>query len=403
MRKSAGKFGLRIILGLLVVGLIGSVSVSELAQPQKPIVIGGSLPLTGIYSETAKWIEKGYRYWAEVTNIKGGLLGRPVELLIYDDTSSVEKAVTLLEKAITVDKVDLLLGGYPGTAAAAQMAIAEKYKMVYISMGGHMPSFTKGYKYSFSATPLMGQWWAEGFGQWLESLPPEKRPKSAALITMNNIIGKSCRESIISWMEKLGIPIVVDEFYDLPLASADALVLKAKQSGAELFFAGGFFDDGVLTIRAMKALNYSPKLLFQGVGSLIPAWVEQLGDDGNYVFSGTAIHHSLPYPEIKGLNEVCKERYDVPYCPDYFLFGYSWVQTLERGVEGAGSLDQDAIRDYLRTHWIDILSGKYTFDEKGLPKPYSFATEVLNGKSELVWPPEIATAEPQFFVPWDER
>jgi branched-chain amino acid transport system substrate-binding protein len=83
----------------------------------KPIVIGGSLPLTGKYADTAKWIERGMEFWADEVNAKGGVLGRKVAFKIYDDESSAGKAVTFAEKAITVDKVDLLFGGYPGTAA----------------------------------------------------------------------------------------------------------------------------------------------------------------------------------------------------------------------------------------------------------------------------------------------
>ena len=92
------------------------------AGAEKPILIGGSLPLTGQFAETAKWIEKGMNFWADEVNAKGGLLGRKVEFKIYDDESNAGKAVTFAEKAITVDKVDLLFGGYPGTAARAVIA-----------------------------------------------------------------------------------------------------------------------------------------------------------------------------------------------------------------------------------------------------------------------------------------
>src|SRR5512135_3403273 len=71
---------------------------------EKPIVIGGSLPLTGTFSATGKWVERGYQFWADEVKGKGGILGRPVKLLIYDDKSDAKEAVNLAEKAITVDK-----------------------------------------------------------------------------------------------------------------------------------------------------------------------------------------------------------------------------------------------------------------------------------------------------------
>ena len=280
----------------------------------KPIVIGGSLPLTGKFAETAKWIEKGIKFWAEEINAKSGVLGRKVVFKIYDDESSAGKAVTFAEKAITVDKVDLLFGGYPGTAARAVMPLAEKHKFVYVSMGGHMKSFQQGYTYSFGGPPLMGEWWYEGFYQWLKSLPVVQRPKRAAIYTMNNPIGTSLMDSIERMSEDLGIKLVINEKYNLPLPDATPLIVKAKQMNCDLLFSNGFFADGVMTIRAAKALNYNPKAIVQGVGSIIPAWVKELGEDGDYVFSGTALHYKLAYPGNDKLNAYVKKKYNRNDC-----------------------------------------------------------------------------------------
>ncbi|MCX7634263.1 MAG: ABC transporter substrate-binding protein, partial [Syntrophales bacterium] len=100
-----GRRGYRIGLWLYLVCCLAIVLPQGVSGAAKPIVIGGSLPLTGEFAETGQWIERGMRYWAEEINAKGGLLGRPVEFKIYDDQSNVGKAVTFAEKAITVDKV----------------------------------------------------------------------------------------------------------------------------------------------------------------------------------------------------------------------------------------------------------------------------------------------------------
>jgi branched-chain amino acid transport system substrate-binding protein len=387
---------LGISTGLLISSTLGP---RVFGLQQTPIKIGGTLPLTGVFSATGIWVERSYRYWAQEINSRGGLLGRPVELLIYDDASSVDKAISLLERAITVDKVNLLAGGYPGTAAAAQMAIAEKYKMVYVSMGGHMKSFLQGFKYSFGAPPLMGEWWYLGVFDWMATLLPGDRPHKAAAATVNNLVGMAVRDSMYEGLKRLGIQLVMDELYDLPLPSADPFVAKAKALGADMFISNSFFDDGVLTIRSMRAQGYNPKIILQGVGTLIPEWATQLGKDGDYIFSGTAMHHKLPFPGVKEVGEAAKRLYNVPVPPQYFLFGYAWLQALQRGVEGAGSLDQDAIANYLRTHVIETIAGRLTFDEKGLPPPYNFATQVLKGEAELIWPPAVATASPVYPKP----
>jgi branched-chain amino acid transport system substrate-binding protein len=356
-----------------------------------------------VYAENCAWIKRGYELWAEDINAAGGLLGRPVELIIYDNEAKIDKSIALLEKAITVDKVDLLLGNYGAYLIAAEVPLVEKYKMTYISMGGNMVSFSQGYKYFLSATPLMGEWWAEAFGEFLESLPKGDRPTGAAILTMNMETGFGIRASILGWLGKLAIPILVDEYYDLPLASADSLVAKCRASGADVVFANGLAPDGILTVRAMKAQGYNPKFFFQSVGCVVPAWVAELGKEGDWVFSGTVMHSSLPYPDIQRLKQIAKEKYDLPYAPTYFLFGYSWMQTLQRGVEGAGSLNHDDIVGYLKTHEIEVMGGKFTLDERGLPEPYGYCTQVQNGVVQLVWPPDIATAEAVYpKPPWGE-
>lgn len=364
-----------------------------------PIKIGGSLPLTGAYADTSLWVERGYRYWAEQVNASDGLLGRPVELIIYDDASQVDRGISLLERAITVDRVDLLLGGYPGTTAAAQMAVAERYRKVYVSMGGHMASFQRGFRYSFGAPPLMGEWWYEGAFQWLESMDPAERPKRAAAITANNAVGMAVRGGLADGLARSNIELVMDELYDLPLASAEPLVQRAKALDADMFIANGFFGDGVQTIRAMRALDYNPKLILQGIGSLIPEWVQELGEDGNYVVSGTALHDKLPFKGVEELNQVARERWGLRNAPEYFLFGYAWMQALQQGVEGAGSLNQDAIAQYLRTEGIDGIAGRMVFDERGLPPAFSYTTQVINGQVELIWPLHVRTHEPVYPKP----
>src|SRR4051794_11429966 len=75
-----------------------------------PIVVGISLPLTGDFSEPGKGVQQGYEAWAKITNDKGGLLGRKIELKILDDQSNADRVVSDYEQLIGSDKVDLVVG-----------------------------------------------------------------------------------------------------------------------------------------------------------------------------------------------------------------------------------------------------------------------------------------------------
>ncbi len=373
-----------------------SVVFGQTAKPSTPvgdpIKIGGSLPLTGLASEQAKWVKAGYEYWADDTNMRGGLLGRPVKLIMYDDESSADKAVTYYERAITVDKVDLVFGGYPGTANVALMPLVEKYKMVFVGQGGHMKSFQQGFTYSFGSPPLMGEWSYLSVAGLLDDLIPKKDwPKSASLLTMNNVIGLGARPNMIKAFEERGVKTVVNETYNLPLSDATPLVSKAKGMGAEILACMSFFDDGVMITRAAKALNYNPKLYMHQLASRIPAWMKELGPDGDNILGNSYWAPGLPYPGNERIYQGARERLGMPVPPDYFGQGFCWMYTLEIAVKGAGTLDNTKIRDYLRSRPFDLPYGKaIKFDSRGLPPAFALTVQTVKGVNKLILPKESA-------------
>ena len=381
-----------LIVFFSTVALFLNVSSKAIAQPIK---IGGSLSLTGIWSESGKYVKEGYDLWLEGINKRGGLLGRPVQMILYDDESIAEKAVSYYERAITVDKVDLVFGGYPGTANVALMPLVEKYGKVFIGMGGHMKSFEQGFTYSFASPPLMSDWAYLGLGGILDTLVPKAEwPKTIAVLTMNSVVGLSARGNIIRAMEERGIKVVVDEMYNLPLSDAAPLVSKAKGKGAEFLCSLSVFDDGIMIMRAARAMHYNPKLISQLTATLTPAWAKELGEDGNNVTNTTFWHYRLPFPGNEEIREGAKRRLGMPVAPQNFGAAYSWMKTLELAVQGTGTLDDRQIRDYLRSHKFDLPYGNgITFDKRGLPLPFCFGGQIRGGRHELVWPKEIATTK----------
>jgi branched-chain amino acid transport system substrate-binding protein len=358
----------------------------------EPIKIGGAMSLTGIYAETAKWVKAGYDYWLEDVNKRGGLLGRPVKMTIYDDEGSTDRAVTYYERAITVDKVDLVFGGYPGMSNVALMPLMEKYGKVFVGMGGHLKSFEQGFTYSFASPPLMSEWAYMSFVNPVDDLIPKSEwPKSLALLTSNNVMGLSARGPIIKSMEERGIKVVVDETFNAPLSDAGPLVSRAKARGAEILCCLCFFDDAIMIMRAAKATNYKPKAIMQQLASRVPAWMKELGEDGNNVLGNTYWAPGLPYPGNDKIIQGAKEKFGLPSPPDFFGQAYIWMYTLEQGVRGAGTLDNKRIRDYLRSRPFDLPYAKAVkFDARGLPAPFAYTVQTTGGQNKLVWPKELA-------------
>jgi branched-chain amino acid transport system substrate-binding protein len=258
-----------------------------------------------------------------------------------------------------------------------------------------MKSFEQGFTYSFASPPLMSDWVYLSFGGVLDDLIPKPEwPKSIALLTSNNVMGLAARGNIIKAMEERGVKVVVDETYNLPLSDATPLVNRAKGRGAEILCCLSFFDDAVMIMRAAKNINYNPKLIFQQLASIVPAWMTELGEDGNNVVNSAFWHARLPFPGNSEINEGARTRLGIPAGPLFFGFGYCWMKTLEVAVQGAGTLDQKKVRDYLRSNKLDLPYGKgITFDSRGLPTSFCYGVQTTGGKVELVWPKSIATTK----------
>jgi branched-chain amino acid transport system substrate-binding protein len=111
------------------------------------------------------------------------------------------------------------------------------------------------------------------------------------------------------------------------------------------------------------------------------------------VVSGTAIHHKLPFPGIAELNQAARERFNLPHAPLYFLFGYCWAQVLQQAVEATKSLSHAVLVRYMREGTFKTIAGEMKFDERGLPAPYEYTTQVINGAVELIWPPGRRSAQ----------
>ncbi len=356
---------------------------------ERPVVVGASLALSGGFADTAKEIRAGYELWAEDVNSRGGLLGRKVELKIYDDEGKPDKAAQLLERLITVDRVDLILGGYPGTTVAAQAPIAEKYKYVYIGMGAHSPSFEQGYQYFFGGPPLLGSWYPLGFLELVRAIrqgtAEGPQLNTVALLFMNNIIGQDARKGTLDFITK-NMPdfkVVVDELYDSPLANADPLIARAKQAQADVVMLGGNPAENALMLRSLRVQGYQPKAVWVYIGPHSLPWVKEVGELGELVFTGFT--GDAFTPKAKAADQMYRSKYGQPI-DLYILAGYNYGYVLEAGVNGAKSLDNTKIRDWLKANEVDTPLGKLRFDQRGLPQPISVAYQIQNGQVVAVWP-----------------
>src|SRR5881296_2585534 len=194
------------------------------AAAQGPIRIGASLSLTGTYAKLGKNQHEGYKLCERDLNAKGGLLGRKVEFVVYDDQSAPPTAVRLYEKLITEDKVDGVMGPYSSPVTEAAANVTEKYKKVMVSpLAATTSIFRKGRKYLFMVISP-----AEGYLEGLVDIAAKRGLKTVAVVNEDTLFSKAAAAGAVELAKKRGLQVVYQEAYPKGNTDFSALLTKVK-------------------------------------------------------------------------------------------------------------------------------------------------------------------------------
>src|SRR5216110_3628559 len=232
------------------------------AQAQGPVRIGASLSLTGTYAKLGKNQHEGYKLCEKDLNAKGGLLGRKVQLVVYDDQSTPATAVRLYEKLITEDRVDGVMGPYSSPVTEASVNVTEKYKKVMVApLAATTSIFKKGRKYIFMVISP-----AEVYLEGLVDMAAKRGLKTVAVVNEDTLFSKAAADGAVDIAKKKGMQVVFTEAYPKGNTDFSALLTKVKAANPDVLAAATYFDDAVALTRQMKELNVNPKMYGVTVG-----------------------------------------------------------------------------------------------------------------------------------------
>ena len=379
------------VLAALVLGLLGLWPSLATAQAVK---LGAVVPLTGRYGPGGAQVRTGYEIAVEQINASGGVMlaGKktPLELVVLDDESDATKTVARLE-SLASQGVAGYLGGFGSDLHAAAASVAEKNKIPYLGIAFALHRIhQQGFKYLFS--PF---WKSPDIGKHTQGLlaliPAGERPKTVAIFQEKTDWGQ---EMAAAWTEAgkaAGYQVVVHGEYAPGAKDFSDLILKAKSANADAVFGIPTPPDGMTIIKQMKELGYTPKLTVLIRASDSPPWTKNLGKDGDYTVLAAGWHHAMRAPGVKELNEAHEKKFGRPADP---IVGpaYACVQILAAAISKAGSTDHAKVRDAVAATDMTTVIGPVKFRPDGTGiVPAAFA-QWQNGKQELVWPKEFATA-----------
>jgi branched-chain amino acid transport system substrate-binding protein len=383
------------------------------AQAADPIKVGFSLGLTGANAPNGGQLLLALEIWRDDVNAKGGLLGRPVELVYYDDQTNPSNEANLYTKMISVDKVDLLLGPYGTNQIAAALAAIAPHKLTTIGILGTAANSEIHYKNYFSMIPLGEKpkiEFSRGFFEMVAAQKP--KPKTVALLGADAEFGKNAVEGARVNAKAAGLEIVYDKLYPPDLADLGPVVLAVKATNPDVVFIGAYPPDTVKFVNSAQEKGLVPKVMGGDmIGLLATPLKIKMGPLMNGYINNAEVFVPIPtfdFPGVKDLLAKYRERAKGkgidPFGYNFAPYGYGAGQVLAAAVEGAKSLDHEKIADYMRSHEFNTVVGKIRFGKDGeWTKPRMLLTQWQGLKERelseitdpkhwvVVWPPEHKT------------
>ncbi|MCX5837687.1 MAG: amino acid ABC transporter substrate-binding protein [Deltaproteobacteria bacterium] len=402
------KKGVVIFLVLLLAVAFGGGSA---ISAEKVLKLGASVCITGRLAKEGGYVKDGYTLWMEEINKKGGIkVGNDrykVEIIFYDDKSDPQTGAKLTEKLITEDKVNFILGPYGSGITLATSAIAEKYKVLTVACQANAVNiYERGFKYIISILPP-ATFYLRPVIDLSQKLTP--KAKTAAVIWADDAFPEYCGKGAADYAKEKGLNVVYAGKYPKDAKDLSTILLEAKNKNPDILLGGTYFNDGLLITKQMKEQNFNVKLIGLSVGPQLPAFVENLGKDAEYV---TGCEWWTPYAPWKddffgtsqNYSKMMENRFG--YVPSYHPTSASVAGlVLQMAIEKAGTLDVDKVTETLRSMKVQTIWGPMAWNKAGQNvEIHSAAVQVLKGKMEVVYPFEGKTADVVYpFIPWTKR
>jgi branched-chain amino acid transport system substrate-binding protein len=382
------------------------------ASAQSPIRIGLSLALTGAGAAPSKVINTALEMWRDDVNAKGGLLGRPLELVIYDDQSAPANVPNIYTKLIQVDKVDLLLGPY-GTnfVAPAMPTIIQNNKMTisFTAIGINDQFRYPKYFSMVSVGPEGNNAFSIGFFDLAAAQTP--KPETVAILAADAEFAQSAAHGAREEIKKHGFKVVYDKSYPPSTTDFAPVVRAVRATNPDTVYVGAYPPDNVGIIRSANEIGLSPKMMGGAmIGMLVTPIKVQLGPVANGLIVGENFAAALA-PKIPGSADFLKRYAEKAAAAQIDPLGFAWGpfaysagQTLAQAVTATKSLDHDTLAAYMHNASFKTVSGDFSFGKDGeWAKSRMVWTQVQNaqpnnldqfrdGKAQpIVWPPEAKT------------
>ncbi len=362
------------LLPSLVAGLALGGLTALPASAAEPIKIGFGMGLTGGLAASGKAALLGMKIWEDETNAEGGLLGRPVKLVYYDDQSNPATVPGIFTKLLDVDKVDLVVGDYGTNLLAPAMPVVMAHQMTFLGLFGLDVNGQFHYPKYFSMVPTGGPHPAQSFSKGFFDLAAAQnpKPKTLALIAADAEFARNAADGVRANAKAAGLEIVYDKTYPPTTTDFSPIVRAIQATNPDVVFSASYPPDSVGMVRAVSEVGLKTKLFGGGLVGLQYASIKtQLGPllNGIVDYDFWEPAKTLQFPGVLDfLKKYQAKAAGAGVDPlGYYLppFAYANLQVLAQAVDATKGLDQDKLADYIRQHTFKTIVGDVKYGPNG--------------------------------------
>ncbi|MBI5967916.1 MAG: amino acid ABC transporter substrate-binding protein [Deltaproteobacteria bacterium] len=380
-----------------------AIGVPRWSVAQQSIRIGASMSLTGKYALQGGYGREGYLLYQKHVNEKGGVLGRSIEFVIYDDRSDEKTAVRLYEKLIAEDKVDAVMGPYGSPITDAVADVTEKHLRLMVAPNAATTSlWEKGRRYLVMVlSPL------EALPEGVLDLAARNGLQSLALINDDALVGKAMAKAVIELAQKKRLQLVFSETYPKGTVDFSAILNKVKAAKPDVLVAApaaSLVEDAVAITRQMRELDVNVKMFSSPVYGAHPDYYKRLEKSAEFAYSAGFWEPGLRSPGNQEFVAAYEKEFNRASGAASAI-AYAGCQLFVEAARQAGSVDSDKLREALLKLRTRTLLGDFAIDERGFQIAHKAITiQWQDGKQVVVWPDELVSGKPRFPTPpWSQR
>ena len=339
------------------------------AAAQQPIKIGMSMPQTGSLGAGGKAALLALQMWVEDVNAKGGLLGRKVDFIVYDDQTNPALTPAIYTKLLDVDKVDLLIAPYGTVPTAPIMPLVKQRDLLLMGNFSFQVNRTVKHDKWFNNSPWNdAESWSAGFFGAAQKLGV----KSIAFLVADQEFAQNLASGARELAKKQGLQTVYNQNYPPTTVDFSSMIRAIRAARPDIVYVMSYPNDSVAIVRAVNEIGVGDSVkMFGGgmVGLQFTPVMESLGSSLNGIVNYNSYVPGINYPGIEEfLQRYSKKAVEAKVDPlGFYLppYNYAIGQMLEQAITATKSLDHKVLADYIRKNEMKTIVGPIRYGPDG--------------------------------------